>query len=565
MKTQLTMVTAALLPLLAQAGDFTVPSHIERDYACNQCRLPQGDNALTLLTEQSTHLDDQYGLSGHLLGQQGQVVADRAGADNGALSAATQMGALALTLDYRNLWSLDDNNIGAERDRIDAAIRYRSDWLSAYVEGNSEDKNGQRVSSRKEGVPSNYLERIDHTTQKINAGIQLNGNAWHLGVSAFESRFEDNAGIDADNRAQQASIQAGLTALGTRLSVGASSGKMIQDEAIVQENNLVPITHFDGEVETLDYNLRLTSRLGSARLSAFYRYSERDNVSGSYPFFDGVNQPIDTEKTRYGAELSYRWSQLALSAGMEQNDRQRTHTEREQTEETEWFGRLDYHNQQLKGHLKLSDSDRSGSQYRIDDNRYRPYYLANRDRLAAEAGLGYAGTVSGLSLTLVWAEDDYEHDAALQHAQERHLNLEGYYLLGQQLTLTAFAGHQQVDSTEQHNTEVEQEYRYAGFGLEMAELTERLDAGLDYHFAYSGSDTLIEQIDPEDDYHYTHRVETYLQHRFSERFSGRLSYTYERYYDTDFANQKVDFINSLADLNQNYIDHKVGVYLSIKL
>lgn len=573
MKAKLTLVALAVLSANATAANFAVPQHIEKDYACQRCAAPEHNNTAGVMTEQSTHLDSQYGANADIQNKHYSVDANNAGADNGHLKAAAYYGDVALELAYIDRWNLDDNDIGAERKLLSAAAKYQTQLVSAFVKASSEDKQGQRISSTMKagGVKTtNYLEAIDHTTQVMNAGVQLHGDFWNLGVAAFNSDFTDNAGIDADNSAQQASVKGGLNVGSTRLSLSAASGKMIQDDAIEQDNSLVPISNFDGEVETLDYNARISSRFVGIKLNGFYRYSDRDNVSGAYEFFDGnqppvINTPIDTSKTQYGVDASYRLGSAKFSAGFEQNDRTRSDSDREETQESELFARLDYRLGALNSHVKLTSAARTGSDYRIGDDIFEKYYLADRDRLSTELGLGYSHNNYGANLKVILASDDYANSSALQESDEVLVNFDGFYRFSEQLVLSAYAGTQTIDSLELHNTSISDEFSYFGFGLEQYQINDDISVGSSYTFSFSGSDTSVDSTEMGDYYQYQHLAEVHMDYRINARFSTRLAYTYERHYDTNYANQPIESINSIADLNQNYTDHKIGAFFTIKL
>lgn len=565
MKAKLTLVALAVLSANATAANFAVPQNIEKDYACKRCIAPEHSNTVGIMTEQRTHFDSQYGANADISGKNYSIKAKNAGADNGHLKAIAHLGDVALELAYVNRWNLDDNDIGAERQQLSAVAKYQTQLITAFVKASSEDKQGQRISSVIDPTPTNYLETIDHTTQVMNAGVRLHGDFWNIGLAAFNSDFTDNTGIDADNTAQQASVKAGLNYGSTRLSVSAASGKMIQDDAIEQENSLVPIANFDGEVETLDYNARISSRFAGIKVAGFYRYSDRDNVSGEYEFFDAINTPIDNSKTRYGVDASYRLGSAKFSTGFEQNDRTRSDSDREETQENEIFARVDYRLAGFNSHIKLTSGERTGSQYRIDEDIFEKYYLADRDRINTELGLGYNHNNYSVSLQASIANDEYSNSSALTESDEVSVNADAFYRFNELLTLNAYAGIQTIDSLEIYNTKISDEFTYFGFGLNQYQINEDMALGTSYTFSFSGSDTSVDSTEMGDYYQYQHLAEVHLDYRINARIATRFAYTYERHYDTSYANQPIEAINSLDDLNQNFTDHKLGVFFTIKL
>ena len=565
MKAKLTLVALAVLSANATAANFAVPQNIEKDYACKRCIAPEHSNTVGIMTEQRTHFDSQYGANADISGKNYSIKAKNAGADNGHLKAIAHLGDVALELAYVNRWNLDDNDIGAERQQLSAVAKYQTQLITAFVKASSEDKQGLRISSVIDPTPTNYLETIDHTTQVMNAGVRLHGDFWNIGLAAFNSDFTDNTGINADNTAQQASVKAGLNYGSTRLSVSAASGKMIQDDAIEQENSLVPIANFNGEVETLDYNARISSRFAGIKVAGFYRYSDRDNVSGEYEFFDAINTPIDNSKTRYGVDASYRLGSAKFSTGFEQNDRTRSDSDREETQENEIFARVDYRLAGFNSHIKLTSGERTGSQYRIDEDIFEKYYLADRDRINTELGLGYNHNNYSVSLQASIANDEYSNSSALTESDEVSVNADAFYRFNELLTLNAYAGIQTIDSLEIYNTKISDEFTYFGFGLNQYQINEDMALGTSYTFSFSGSDTSVDSTKMGDYYQYQHLAEVHLDYRINARIATRFAYTYERHYDTSYANQPIEAINSLDDLNQNFTDHKLGVFFTIKL
>ncbi|GGJ05798.1 hypothetical protein GCM10007978_49240 [Shewanella hanedai] len=565
MKAKLTLVALAVLSANVTAANFAVPQNIEKDYACKRCIAPEHSNTVGIMTEQRTHLDSQYGANADIRGENYSIKAKNAGANNGHLKAIAHLGDVALELAYVNRWNLDDNDIGTERQQVSAAAKYQTQLITAFVKASSEDKQGLRISSVVDPKPTNYLETIDHTTQVMNAGVQLHGDFWNIGLSAFNSDFTDNTGIDADNTAQQASVKAGLNYGTTRLSMSAASGKMIQDEAIEQENSLVPIANFDGEVETLDYNARISSRFAGIKVAGFYRYSDRDNVSGEYEFFDAINTPIDSSKTRVGINASYRLGGTKFSTGFEQNDRTRSDSDREETQESELFARVDHRLAGFNSHIKLTSGERTGSEYRIGDDIFEKYYLADRDRISTELGLGYSQNNYGINLQASIASDEYSNSSALKESDEVSVNADAFYRFNEQLTFNAYAGVQTIDSLEIYNTKISDEFTYFGFGLNQYQISEDMALGTSYTFSFSGSDTSVDSTEMGDYYQYQHLAEVHMDYRINPRISTRVAYTYERHYDTSYANQPIESINSLDDLNQNFTDHKLGVFFTIKL
>jgi hypothetical protein len=94
---------------------------------------------------------------------------------------------------------------------------------------------------------------------------------------------------------------------------------------------------------------------------------------------------------------------------------------------------------------------------------------------------------------------------------------------------------------------------------------------MDYLFANSTSNTNV-NVDnslPYGDYYsYNHSASVYADYALNPQMALKLSYRYERYYDTDAASVEIASIPgliTLQDINHDYTAHQVMLSFSYKL
>ncbi|NKF52799.1 MtrB/PioB family outer membrane beta-barrel protein, partial [Shewanella sp. WXL01] len=120
----------------------------------------------------------------------------------------------------------------------------------------------------------------------------------------------------------------------------------------------------------------------------------------------------------------------------------------------------------------------------------------------------------------------------------------------------------------------EDQFINLGAGLNYAGLMQdKLSLGIDYLFSNSISDTYPTTTDGQslyygDYYSYNHSATAYANYAISDEMALKLSYRYERYFDTDPANVEINGIPgmiTLGDINHNYNAHQVMLSFTYKL
>ncbi|WP_157936262.1 MtrB/PioB family outer membrane beta-barrel protein, partial [Shewanella sp. 10N.286.52.B9] len=165
--------------------------------------------------------------------------------------------------------------------------------------------------------------------------------------------------------------------------------------------------------------------------------------------------------------------------------------------------------------------------------------------------------------------EDYGYDANLNIAFNQHID--GYVFAGQQWINSNQAGSQSFGAAD-WMADIEDEFINLGAGASYSGLMQdKLTLGVDYLFSNSVSNTDVtaETMNPYGDYYsYNHSASMYADYALSEQMALKLTYRYERYFDTDAANVGVNDIPgmiTLGDINHNYNAHQVMLSFTYQL
>jgi MtrB/PioB family decaheme-associated outer membrane protein len=487
--------------------------------------------------------------------------------------------------------------------------------LKGYINYDHEDKTGNRRSSLlANSGPINFALPVDATTQNINAGISIdqhqwqselayNGSYYRNHINHLSLPYADNVyAATPDNDAHQVSLT-GQYLLGSSVINGRlATGRMIQDDNLIQVSGN-PLQSWDGEVETLDARIGFSSMLSPRwRLNGQLDYSDRDNKSSTWDFaqfeVDNVsgafkqNVAMDIQRTNVKLQSSYRFnSDYRLLGGFDYKAVERNYTEREETEDSALWAKLNIRAiPKTVVDLKASYETRDGSTYdsleatSIEENPLlRKFYLADRNRNGLELRVNhtplqwltvdfdahynnddYDSTLIGLT-----GVKDYGYNVQLSAQLSNRLNV--FASAGQQWIESDMAGSQAYSSPDWY-TNVDDEFIDLNIGFTYDGLMDdRLSIGGNYQFANSASDTLITTTTDQpygDYYSYSHNLELYGRYALNERMGLKLSYQYERYYDTDYAEVSpyaVTGLVTLGELNHNYNAHLLMLTFSYML
>lgn len=501
-------------------------------------------------------------------------------------------------------------------ERQQAGIGFRYDFgqlaqfgdLSSYVRYDREEKQGHRSASLMSPRPVNFALPVDESNDKLQAGLQLSGDNWFTELAYQGSQYSNDINnlslpyasdiysATPDNQAHQLTLNGQYRLSNTVISGRAIAGRMIQDEGLIQMSGN-PLQNWDGQVDTLDANLAVSTLVNSRlRLGGQLDYRKRDNDSSVADFvqleFNPVsgairqNPLLDMERQALKLNASYRLAPgYRLQAGYDFKQLERSYGEREDTRDHNLWAKLGMQLfTPLKLDLKASLGERDGSRYEAAEltssetqSLLRKYHLADRRRTAMELGLQYT-PLSWMTLDLNshYAFDDY-HETVIGLTESRDY---GYDLnltlqLSKQLGVYGFAGQQWIASKQSGDQsatwygDIDDSFINLGAGVAYSGLLDdRLTLGADYQFADSEGETCIGAAQYDDYYSFNHSVELYGRYHLNDAMALKVSYRYERYFDTDGSDVGIDAVTGLTTLgvlNHNYNAHQLMLSFSYLL
>jgi MtrB/PioB family decaheme-associated outer membrane protein len=352
--------------------------------------------------------------------------------------------------DFSLGWDRKTGGLGFEFVQSER-LRYEVDWSQQTKEGS-----GLTWGSFL-GTAEELVKPLDYQTDQVDAGIVYSGARWNMRLGYYGSFFSNQdtalrwenpfngpelgrAAMAPDNRHQQFTLSGAyqFQTWGTTLNASYAQGRMEQSDALLAYTinpaiaaQPLPREAFDGRADTTHANLRLTSSPSDKlRLSAEYRYNERDNQSGQYEWaivqadsfqsFSFENPVYSFENRDLGLTANYAFSRMLQgSAGWQQKVREREFQNVDRTEEDSVWARFRFRPfDALTLSLKGESAERDASEYRAipgtgagaeQNPLLRKYYLADRDRelvqVQADIVPGARGTVSFRYET---ARDDYK-------------------------------------------------------------------------------------------------------------------------------------------------------------
>lgn len=511
-------------------------------------------------------------------------------------------------------------DLNLERQRAGLGFELMGDWYQSWIRYDREEKTGHQQASLISPRPINFALPVDSSTDELEAGIAFSGDQWLLDLtyqgSLYNNDIEhlslavpllyDNYSAMPDNQAHQLGLSGQYQFNTTVVTGRIIGGRMIQDDDLIQITGN-PIINWDGEVDTLDANLAITSMVTNRlRLGASADYSDRDNKSSVWDFQQGLaglsfdplsggfeqNLPLDIERQTYKVNAAYRIaSGYRVQLGYDRKEVSRSYGEREDTHDDKVWAKLKMTPVNgLSIQLEADYGNRGGSAYQANEltsteetSLLRKYHLADRERTEVALRFNWLA-MDWLSLDLhsYYASDDYDKSLlGLTSSEDYGYNLNANLTFGKHTTGYAFAGQQYIDSdiaggeysgVGLWQQDVEDSFINLGAGINYAGLLDgRMTVGADYLFANSSSDTHLVAEDPTflgDYYSYQHSASVYADYALNEQMKLKLAYQYERYYDTDPGVVAVDAIPgliTLGDLNHNYNAHQIMLSFSYLL
>jgi len=391
--------------------------------------------------------------------------------------------------DFTLGWDRKTTGIGVEVVQSQR-LRYEAEWTRQTKEGRG------LTWGNFLGVAHDLVKPLDYQTDQVDAALIYAGSGWNVRVGYYGSFFSNkdtaltwdnpfngpDRGRSAqapDNRYHQGQISGAyrFSTWDTSLNASYARGRMEQTDALLQYTvnpaimaPALPLQEFDGRADTTHANLRLTSRPADRlRLSAEYRYSERDNQSGQYdwatvqadafttlPF---MNPVYSFENRDLSLMADYRFSRMLHgSAGWQQKVRERDYQNVDRTEEDIFWGQLRFRPMsELSLSFRGETSSRDASDYQAipgtgagaeQNPLLRKYYQADRDRNLAQIQADFTpATRVSLSVRYERADDRYDESlVGLISSEYDQISAEANLQVWKALVMTAYFSRDNYDS-----------------------------------------------------------------------------------------------------------------------
>lgn len=414
---------------------------------------------------------------------------------------------------------------------FDGTVREHWDFGTSW---RHEDRDGNKsfgaVIGNSGGNPRAVLiaEPIDYSSDDFDAVVSFRDPKKQFSLAYHASLFDNNQGsfgwenaysaingwspaagfptgdgqasTPPENQFHQVSGAGGWSFAGNmRLDGDLAFGRMTQDDTYLPYTvnpvlaatitQPLPRSSLDGRIDTTVGNLRLSGRpTDQLRWDATVRYDDRDNQTprdeyvyiggdslaqntGTTSSFRRFNEPMSYKETKYRGDVGYRFADwLDASLVGEYRDIERTYSEREEAEETNWslFLRSNPWDS-FEASLQLTAASRDGSTYVGNEpflSGYSPgytstvpggwenapglrkYHLADRDRQQAILHMGYMPTeawVFGLNVNYI--DDDYDSsDLGLTSSIASDYTLDIAYAPGQNWSAYGFYTYERMDA-----------------------------------------------------------------------------------------------------------------------
>lgn len=527
--------------------------------------------------------------------------------------------------------SLRPVDIGHDRDILELGLSYHPlSNVSLHADYRRQERDGIEIASAGGYTQANFLPRIiDDYTDQVDAGVSFKlehvvlslayygsfyGNrvdalTWDHLFTPFSSANVGRSATEPDNKFQQFSLSGVYRAgfLDTVLAFSAASGQGVQDMNLLPYtinadvvSPSLPVTAFDGKVDTGNYAFTLTSKpFDKARIKASYRFDERDNQSPVLTWTRVITDTFVTSDNEQNVPWSYQRSRLnvsgtynlfdtvTVSAGYDRSDLEREFQEvADQTEESTW-GKLRWRpTAYLEAVIKGGDAIREIDDYDTtvaasfgQNPLMRKYNLAYRYREFAELTLSASLPERPLSvgMTYLYADDSYtKSELGMTASEERRYTMDFSWAVSDSSTLYLTAGNESIDATQVGSESFtgpawtaahEDEFSHVGGGLMLAGLDEKIDLTLDYSHSLGETEILysgmsVSGADLPDLDSTLDSLKLTLDYAWSDRLSTRFLLRWESFETSDWALDGVlpDTIPSVLSMGAKSYDYDIWAF-----
>lgn len=527
--------------------------------------------------------------------------------------------------------SLTPQNIEKDRRTLELGARYlATDRVKLYAGYRRQQRDGTSIMSGSTFSQAALLPRpVDDYTDRFDAGVQFSTESLNLALAYYGSFYRNNidsltwdnpfsAGgqgndvgrfaLEPDNDFQQFSFSGVYRTdiFNTTVAFSAALGRGAQDHDFLPYtiNSLLvtpalPATSLDGQVDTNNYALTITSRPNDRlNVKLAYRVDERDNqtpvagytrvITDAFPTSAPEdNIPYSFQRSRLNLSGTFRlFDTVTVSGGYDRTDLDRNNQEvAQQTEDTGW-GKLRWRpTANLEASIKGGTSTREADDYDSDvalllgqNPLLRKYNMAYRYREFAEVSLSASLPEKPLSIgmTYLFADDSYtESELGMTESNEDRFTVDLSWAVSETTSIYVTAGSELIDAIQLGSETFTgpvweashaDDFTHYGGGFRMAGMDNKLDLTFDYtrsngetEILYSGQTIAAAPLPLLESTMDSLRLS--LRYQASERFDATVGIRWERFESADWALDGVlpDTIPSVLTMGASSYDYDVWV------
>jgi len=497
--------------------------------------------------------------------------------------------------------SLLPRNIEKDRRVLEFASKFSpGENIDLYADYRRQQRDGVSIMSGSRFTQSAYLPRpVDDYTDQIDAGLSYSTGSFNINLAYFASfyrnsiesltwdnPFASTAGtelgrlsLEPDNDFQQVSVSGVYRAatFNTVVAFSAATGRGEQNVDLLPYTvsptliaPALPRTSLDGQVDTSNYGLTVTSRPHSrATVKLSYRFDERDNqspastwsrvITDTFPTSAAEeNTPYSFQRSRLNASASFRlFDTVKVSGGYDRTDLDRDYQEvAEQSEDTSW-GKLrwrptSYLEASFRGGWSRREIDAYDTDVAISLGQnplLRKYNLAYRYREFGEISLmaSLPEKPVSISMTYLVADDSFtESELGMTESREDRFTVDFSWAVSENASVYLTAGAESIDAVQVGNDTADwqashdDDFTHYGGGFRLEGASEKYDLTLDYTRSEGSTDILyagqnvatsaLPELTSDMD-----SLRLSLNYRVSERFDANFAIRYERFETADWA------------------------------
>ena len=471
------------------------------------------------------------------------------------------------------------------------------------------------------------VQPVDYVTDQLDASASYTGKKWQSKIAYYISSFKNDKpsltwqtpytsasgetggqlALPPDNQFHQILAMAGYQFSDkTRATADIAFGRMTQDESFLPVTTnatlpgypfTLPKSSLDGQVNTVDANLKLSSALtNQLRVNAAYSYNDHDNktpqatygwvTTDRFVATPRTNLPYSFTQNKLILNGDYDISKkLRTSVGYDYETIKRTYQQVEKTNQDTIWAKLVARNI-LKADLtfKIAHAERDKSDNvtvpgltPTDNPLMAKYNLASRDRNTAgvRADIAASDTVN-VGLGFDYSKDKYSKSAiGLTKSEDLNIGGDVSVMFTKNTSMHFFANLEQIESSQAGSQvfgapdwtgENKDIIRVIGIGAKHAVIQDKFDIGADYTVSNATGEVTVTTGAPDPAFpdleSKLNSFKLYATYRLKDNMSLQGAYWYERYRSRNWMLDGVDpdTISNVLSLGEQPPSYRVNVF-----